>query len=172
MGYRAFDVARDARWVLHEHWLRPGEGLEAFAGVTRTRAHTDVPGLAEDGRVAPPWILRALKAALRVVGIMFVLALIGDGQPPGRRRRNAPAVVRGTGPDCEAVRLARPGRVATGVWALSDRRLAFLEVQELPGTEIATTGGYHKPAPVTVDPQVEVPATAFRHEGVVDLPER
>ncbi|GIG71147.1 hypothetical protein [Phytomonospora endophytica] len=172
MGYRAFDVARDARWVLHEQWLRPGEGLEAFAGVTRARAYTDVPGLAEDGRPESAWILRAIKAVLRVAGIMFVLALIGDGQPPGRRRRNARAVVRGPGPDCEAVRIARPGPVATGVWALSDQRLAFLEVDEVPGTEIATTGGYHKPAPVTVKPRVEVPANAFRYEGVVDLPEQ
>lgn len=170
MAHRPFEAVRDARWVLHEQWLRPGEGLEIYAGVTGARSHVEVPGLTEDGRVPPPWIVRALKAVGRVVGIVFILALIGDGQPPGKRRRNARAVVRGPGVDCEAVRLTRPGPVGMGVWALSDRRLAFLEVTELPGAEYATTGGYHKPAPVAVTPVFEVPASGFRYEGVVELP--
>jgi len=171
MAHRPFEPVRDARWVLHEHWLRPGEGLDIYAGVTRVRCYTEVPGLLDDGGVPPVWIVRALKAVARVVGIVFVLALLGDGQPPGKRWRNARAVVRGPGPDCEAVRITRPGPIGMGVWALSDQRLALLEVAELPGADHATTGGYHKPAPVAVTSLFEVPASAFRHEGVVDLPQ-
>ncbi|MEV0647377.1 hypothetical protein AB0I28_19115 [Phytomonospora sp. NPDC050363] len=174
MAHRPFDVARDARWVLQKQWLGPSEGLEAYAGVARRRCYVEVPGLGDDGRRPAPWIVRGLKAVLRGLGIVFMLAILGGGDPPSRLRRNARVIVWGERADCEAVRFAAPGPVGTGIWALTELRLAFLEAKPLPAVDLAdpNSSGYLKPQPVDLRPLAEAPATAFRYEGVVERPVR
>ncbi|WP_205325429.1 hypothetical protein [Glycomyces sp. YM15] len=131
--YRGFDPDLDARPVMHSQYIRPGEELLFAVGVSPANAAYDVRGRERDGS-PKRFVLSALKTTLvtttKVTAKLIEIYLRPYFTPELVRRRVVPVTVSGPRSDCRAASLADAARRKTGVWILTDRRFAFVEVRD------------------------------------------
>lgn len=140
MQYRGFDPDLDARAVMHSQYLRPGEEILFAVGVSPANTAYDVRGRERDGS-PKRFVLSALKTTLvtttRVITKLVEIYLHPNFVPELSPRRVVPVTVSGPRSDCRAASLADAARKKTGVWILTDKRFAFVEVHDHDQRETA-----------------------------------
>ncbi|THV30100.1 hypothetical protein [Glycomyces paridis] len=175
-----FDLKLDGPVMLERQWLEPGERLIEWAPVWR------LPEL--DGIAKPPWtseqvarrvwkvVWLTLAWVLGSVVLLIVLAIIGDGlsgasaDGPSGKRKGPNVVLRGGGGDSIMGRLVTPALRCRGVWAFTNRRIAFVEVTGRTYGRFLSGSGepsdFEGPWPVRT--LVEVREGGYEYEGAVD----
>ena len=138
--YRGFDPHLDARPLMHSQYLRPGEEVLFAVGVSPANTAYDVRGRERDGS-PKRFVLSALRTTLvataRVTAKLVVVYLRPSFFSELSRRRVVPVTASGPRSDCRAALLADDARRKTGVWILTDRRFAFVEVRDHDQRETA-----------------------------------
>lgn len=165
MTFRKFDVTRDCRWALQKEWLNQQEQLIAYAGVDLGKTYVEVPGHYRDGRPYGNLIIKSIKALGWGIVYGLFFWLIADNYSGRSVDREAPPVVVW---GSSSVSQALPTGLyqARGVWAISDARIAFLQIEDTTtSTEHSTDGGM-KPSPVRLTPIFE--AKDFRYRGRIE----
>lgn len=131
--YRGFDPVLDARPVMHSQFLHRGEEVLFAVGVLPANTAYDVRGRERNGS-PKRFVLSALKTTLvttiRVIAKLIAIYLSPNFFPELSGRRVVPVTVSGPRSDCRAAALADAARSRTGVWILTDRRFAFVEVRD------------------------------------------
>lgn len=174
---RTFSLRSDVNDLLTDHWLRPGERLLSFRPID---ANGTKPGLS--GIPLPRSAGGLLRRILFYIGLalLFILLIpiliyalegIGESGDDGEdTRRRRPLYAWGNGRESAASRAVVPTLKRTGIWVLTNERLAFLA---LNGSTTAiskhATGESHLEAgPIEVEPLVEVTADRYSYEGRVE----
>ncbi|MEU6246664.1 hypothetical protein [Glycomyces sp. NPDC047010] len=169
------DLKRDAKRVLQENWLHPGERLLEPVPVWK------LPAL--DGVPAPPWSAAQLaKQVAKTVGLVLlwvvfsvVVAIVfvalaegitGGGSSGKTKRIKGPGVVlRGSGAGSMMARLVTPALRRKGWWVLTDRRLAFVAVGRSYTKFWSGSGPETKiDGPVPLETVLEIPRDRYTYD--------
>lgn len=174
-----FDLKRDSRRALEREWLRGGERLIEQVPVWRLPQLRGIP--------KPPLTFgRAARTAGRAIARLPLYAVVGAlvalsdaggdiavKEPTSGPRRPA-VVISGDGRGSIAGRLVAPSLRDRGIWALTDRRLAFLTVRGRTYSKFFSSDPAPEGPAEPVDHQgaletvIEIPAGAYRYDGKVD----
>jgi hypothetical protein len=131
--HRGFDPELDTRPVMHSQYLRPEEEVLFVYGASPANAAYDVRDRQRNGSPKRSAALSALKWTLLALIRLFV-KLVRFAMHPyyssGEVKGVEPVTVSGMQSDCRAATLADAARGRTGVWILTDRRFAFVEVRD------------------------------------------
>lgn len=172
-----FDLLRDSRTLLEREWLRPQERLRKhaptwrlvrFEGIPRPR-----PTAAQAAMAVGRFIVR-IPLYLFLAWIIVLAMESGGGDLEKPRRRTPMVIVWGQGRDSRAGSLATPALRRRGIWALTDRRLAFLAVRARTSSKLFSTeplrgnDAHAEYRPVPIETVAEFPADEWRYEGTVE----
>ncbi|MCD0442426.1 hypothetical protein LO763_02150 [Glycomyces sp. A-F 0318] len=174
---RYFSLRTDVEPLLRERWLRPGERLLDFRPVEDTGTAPGLRGFSPP-RTAGQRFLRvlgyiglALLFVLIVPILVYALEGLGgaeDDTKDSRKRR--PLYAWGDGAGSAAAQAVLPTLRCTGVWVLTDQRLAFVAVQgKTTLTAPHETGEADRlPRPVEIETPVALPSHRYAYEGKVE----
>ncbi len=171
----AFDLRRDGKTLLEREWLQEGEWLRGCAPAWRLAAFEGVPKPSPTaGQVGAAVGRFVARVPLYLFAFWVVLLVAESGGDAGTSSPRRPAaVVWGQGPGSRAGSLAVPALRGPGMWALTDRRVAFLGVRARTRTRLFSVapapGGPHedyRAAPI--ETVAEFPAGEWRYEGAVE----
>ena len=162
MTFRKFDLVRDARWVLEKQWLKEDERLIAYAAVRAEQTCVEVSGYRPNGRPSGNVIIRVLRGI--GTGIVYGLFfwLIAENYSGQTVNRKAPAViVWGTAPRP----LSLPPKLDVfdhGIWVLTDKRIAFLQIDQASEAVHSKQENTLKPVPVELVSIMEHGAVTYK----------
>jgi hypothetical protein len=174
---RYFSLRTDVEPLLRERWLHPGERLVDFRPLEETGTAPGLEGFSPQ-RTAGQRFLRVLGYI--GLGLLFVLiipilfyALDGAGGAEDEAkdyRRRRPLYAWGDGAASAAAQAVLPTLKRTGVWVLTDRRLAFVALHgKTTATAPHETGeGDRRPGPVEAETLVELDADRYAYQGSVE----
>ncbi|HEX2143380.1 MAG TPA: hypothetical protein VHG10_02615 [Glycomyces sp.] len=171
----AFDLRRDGKTLLEREWLQEGEWLRECAPSWRLPVFDGIPKphpTAGQAWAAVGRFIVRIPLYLFVFWIVLLAAESGGDVGTSSSRRPA-TVVWGDGLATKAGGLATPALRRRGIWALTDRRVAFLGVRARTRSRLFSTaptpGGPHEDyRPVPIETVAEFPAGEWRYEGTVE----
>jgi hypothetical protein len=175
---RAFSLRSDLNDLLTERWLDPGERLLTFRPIDEGGT---APGL--EGIPVPRTAGQRVRRVLFFTGLALLFALLipiavyvwleslgGESDDGEDTRRRRPLYAWGDGRESAASRAVVPTLGRTGVWILTDQRLAFLALNgsTTASSKHATGESHLEAGPIEVEPLVEVAANQYSYESRVE----
>lgn len=172
---RYFSLRTDIEPLLRERWLRPGERLFNIRPVEDTGTAPGLEGFSPQ-RTGGQRFLRvlgyiglALLFVLLVPILVYALEGLGGAEDDAKDSRKRRPVYAWGGAGSAAARAVLPTLKRTGVWVLTDQRLAFVAVRGKT-TALAPheTGESDRlPDSVEIETPVELAADRYTYQGTV-----
>lgn len=167
------DLRRDGEAILRGQWLQPGERLIAHVPVWRLPYLEGIPKPRRTGEQIRAALVRGLLGWPKYLLIGVFMIFMAEGITPGGERKGPPVMIKGPGPGSDAGRIVGPALRGRGLWALSDRRLAFVVIRGRTYAQLfssdpqrGSTDEPHRPVPI--ETVFAVTADRFRREGKVE----
>lgn len=175
-----FDLRGDSRRMMEHQWLQEGEWLREYVPTWRLVRFEGLPRPYPTAGQAWAAIGRfVVRIPLYLVLVFFIVMLMseGGGEPSGSGRKGPPVVVWGEGLQCRAGSLAVPALRRRGVWALTDRRVAFLGIRGRTYSKLFSSNPEpdaeaEEYRPVRVETVAEFPVGEWSYEGTVERTRR
>ncbi|MCC3763886.1 hypothetical protein K3N28_12510 [Glycomyces sp. TRM65418] len=170
-----FDLRRDGKTLLEREWLQEGEWLRECAPSWSLTAFEGIPKpypTAGQAWAAAGRFVARLPVYLFVSWVVLLAGESGGDVGTSSPRRPA-AVVWGDGLASRAGSLAAPALRRPGIWALTDRRVAFLGVRGRTRSRLLSAaptprGSHEGYRPAPIETVAEFPADEWAYAGTVE----